>query len=195
MKKTIILIAVVLFSTFAVFISCENTIMETWWVDRDDSQSNSPDKEFIFQNISVITIEYVLFAGNQPEFNNPQAIDGASNLSTAQMESNQRVLDMAATMLREKPEYLVLLHGHANPVDGSPGELDELKQISTDRAISTSVALRTTFIGNGAFSADDINSRMRATGYGGGLTKGDSLHADVNRRVEVIIFTITVDEN
>jgi len=172
---------------FICFTTCnmENPIMEKWWVDPDPH-----DPYAFFQNIKVITIQYVIFAGNQTEFNNPTPGPGAStSLPVPTVNFNTAIIEMAAQLLNDNPEYRVMLHGHANPTTADPAEIPDLVSISMSRAISTSDALREEFKLKGGL-ANELNARMRIEGYGGGMTINDPNNPEVNRRVEVLIFTI-----
>jgi len=188
MKKRNFILAVILFTIACFcFTTCDfdNPIMEKWWIDDDENA---------FQSITVVTIEYVLFAGSQSGYNViAPASPGGTPLTPAQVTYNDKIIEMTAEMLKKNPEYLLLLHGHANPVDFNPQEEQELKDLSIARAKSTGNALREEFISIGG-NVSDLAARMRETGYGGGLTHdtGASDNASVNRRVEVIIFTIDV---
>ena len=190
--KTLIAIGLIVLAGFS-FTTCswENPIMETWWID-EATQT--------LQNIRVINIEYVIFAGNQTLYNDKDSIPAGlpSTLTTAQQAYNTSIINLTAKLLKNNADYRVILHGHANPTidaevdpQGAEDEIEELMTISISRANNTAVALREEFVNNFNGSVSNINSRMRATGYGGGLnvtSAGDQ--PSLNRRVEVIVFTI-----
>ena len=111
---------------------------------------------------------------------------------------------MTAGLLKDNPSYLVILHGHANPTKQRPAnskkevddEEEELIRISLARATDTARVLKDVFVNEHRGDENDIASRIRITGYGGALTmtKGSlgsvSGQPSLNRRVEVIVFTV-----
>jgi len=189
----LVVLCVIAIASYLSFTGCqmENPIMETWWDDRH--RELNPD--MAFQVLNVVTIHYVIFAGEQLEFNNPNpGIGGSSMLTPPQVQFNASIIDIAAEMLIDRPQYRVILHGNANPVLHTTDESIQLAQISLTRANNTAAALAAAFTTKGG-DINNLMGRMRTVGYGGGLTISDPLHADLNRRVEVIIFTVETQKN
>jgi len=179
------------------FTACqmENPIMEAWWQEQEAAAVAERGQQEIFQGIEVITIQYAIFAGGQTEFNNRYPGPGSSTeLQDEQVKFNTAIIANAALMLRNNPDFRIILHGNANPIDFTAEEIDELTQISLARAESTAIALSNEFRRIGG-SAANLMGRLRTVGFGGGLTVGDPLHPDLNRRVEVILFKITTQRN
>jgi outer membrane protein OmpA-like peptidoglycan-associated protein len=95
--------------------------------------------------------------------------------------------------LVDHSDYLMILHGHANPVTYSQTELAELMSISTARANAVNVELKTKF---SQLSGDVSNwdTRVSANGYGGekNLSVTNSTYAGLNRRVEMILVRVGI---
>ena len=131
MKKTNIFIIILTVLLVASFTGCEfqNPIMETWW------RTLNPIP-------MVRNIDFVVFAGDQTEYNNPNhGPNASSNLDIQETNHNNAVLIAMATLLKDNPDYRVLLQGHANPTTGLPDEIEELNRISYTRAKNTADAL------------------------------------------------------
>jgi len=189
----LVVLCVIAIASSVSFTGCqmENPIMERWW--EEHAREFSPDEAF--QILDVVTIHYVIFAGEQLEFNNPiPGMGGSSMLTPPQVQFNASIIDIAAEMLLDRPQYRVILHGNANPVLHTAEERIQLAQISLTRANNTAAALADAFTTKGG-DITNLMGRMRTVGYGGGLTISDPLHADLNRRVEVIIFTVETQSN
>jgi outer membrane protein OmpA-like peptidoglycan-associated protein len=94
-----------------------------------------------------------------------------------------------AEALKSK-DYMLILHGHANPVTGTAAEAVQLAQISLDRANSVKEKLKTVYTGD-----ESLDNRITTKGYGGMRnvsTTGSSAYSSLNRRVEAILFTIDI---
>jgi len=202
------------------FTACENPIIETWWKERGPEPEPDyhivikqlppeikyifievihtvvstlpPDKEVILQNLTVIDIEYIIFAGNSVEYNGPPGIAGGTALTAAQINTNNAYLDSMAQTLAANPDFLVIIHGHANPTEPGPGEpghdpdafaadLEDCKRIAKERADAVAERFKLKGI------ADD---RIKTNGFGGTRTIGDPSHPELNRRVEIIIISV-----
>ena len=154
-------------------------------------------ENMILQCIEIIGIEYIIFAGDSRTFNGPPVPPAVTPLSTEEIAYNISIVEGVAKMLKENKDYLVLLHGHANPTDFTQGELQELTQLSKDRADAVEVELKAEFIAQGGdlIQPDpdlDWDDRVSAKGYGGEKTLfgNNSPYTQLNRRVEVILFRI-----
>jgi len=204
------------------FTACENPIIETWWQEKSQEPEPEPDyhtvikqlppeiqyifievihtvvttlppdTDLILQNLTVIEIEYIIFAGNSVEYNGPPGPGGGTVLTTAQMNTNNAYLSSMRQTLTNNPNYIVVIHGHANPVLPGPGEpghdpdafaaeLVDCKRIAQERAD----AVAEQFTLNGVDAA-----RIKTNGFGGTRTIADPSHPELNRRVEVIIISI-----
>ena len=141
--------------------------------------------EILLQSIKIIDIEYIIFAGDSSVYNGPPGTSGGTSLTTQLMSSNDSIVNATVKTLSENPNSLVLLHGHANPVTGTQVEADELAILSLDRA--NAVAAKIT---EESPVALDLTGRMDTKGYASGGTIASTSNADLNRRVEVIIFEI-----
>ena len=139
----------------------------------------------LLQSIKIIDIEYVIFAGDSSKYNGPPGTSGGTVLTPQLMSTNDSIVSSTVKILSANPDSLVLLHGHANPVTGTQAEADELAILSLDRA--NAVAAKITEISPATL---DLTGRMDTKGYAGGGTVASASNADLNRRVEVIIFEI-----
>ena len=148
--------------------------------------------QVILQSIRIINIEYIIFSGNSEVYNGPPGPGAATNLTAQERASNDRIIASMAAMLDNNPSFLVILHGHANPVSFTPEELAELDQISRNRANAVKDALEKKFLDISGGVPIDSERRVSAVGYGGGnnISLPEGTYAGLNRRVEVILFEI-----
>ena len=148
--------------------------------------------EIILQNISIIDIEYIIFAGESSEFNGPPGIGGATMLTPQEKDSNTANVKVIAKALIN-PNYMLILHGNANPVTGNDIEKNELIRISNERAVSVAEALDVEYrkLPGGAAGVYP-SERVTTSGYGGerNLAGGSTPYAGLNRRVEIILFRV-----
>jgi len=159
-NKKLVLIFIMLI--FVCFTTCDmqNPIMEKWWVEPENEYiaiiKNIPYVEYIYetiyeqlpptvtaQNINIINIEFIVFSGDQIEYNVNAKSPAVSHTTAPERKSNEENIISMAKELRTnqgevktpgKSEYMIILHGHANPVLGTEAEKIELTQISTARA-------------------------------------------------------------
>ena len=197
------------------FTACQNPIIETWWQERgmdmpfleegyhtiikrlppqikyifvEVMNTIQAPGEVIIQSLDIIEIQYIIFAGNQTEYNNRQpAPPGTSWLTDAQFNTNRAYIASMVQTLRDNPDFFVVIHGHANPTlqPGQPGyELDlaDCERIAQERADSVAQE----------FESWGINaSRIKTNGFASNRPIADPTHPELNRRVEVIIVNIT----
>ena len=144
------------------FTTCQNEIMEKWWVKGDDDPeyialmkqlpilevvketvkeeiSLPPGK--VLQNIKIINIEYILFSGESFMYNGLPYAGATTNLTDAERKSNNTNILAMAEELRDFPQYQLILHGHANPVFGTDQEKGDLMLLSTNRALAVRAIL------------------------------------------------------
>jgi hypothetical protein len=152
---------------------------------------NQQPPQIILQTIQIIDIEYIIFAGNADQYNGPHGAGAATDLSAQEKSSNDASVSDMALALKDHPDYLIMLHGHANPTNFTDGEIGELKKLSEDRAKSVEAELRTRFktINDGL---DIEDTRVSVSGYGGekNLFGSNSVYAGLNRRVEMILVRV-----
>jgi flagellar motor protein MotB len=139
----------------------------------------------ILQSIKIIDIEYVIFAGDSSVYNGPPGTSGGTALTPQLMSTNNSIVSATVKTLSENPNSLVLLHGHANPVYNTPEEIAGLEELSKKRADAVAAEIT----GKSPASLN-LTGRMDTKGYAGGGTIASNSNADLNRRVEVIIFEI-----
>jgi len=154
---------------------------------------NLQPPQIILQTIQIIDIEYIIFAGNADQYNGPHGAGAATDLSAQEKSSNDASVSDMARALMDHPDYLIMLHGHANPTNFTDGEIGELKKLSEDRAKSVEAELRTQFKTiNGGIDIDD--TRVSVSGYGGekNLFGSNSVYAGLNRRVEMILVRVGI---
>ena len=260
-KNTFLVFILILFA-LAAFTTCENPILEKWWVDPEPNkpvqqQATEPDYEYIaitknvpmvvyetivetqyiyeeiyltlppsiqivyvdrpvppeilMQHITIVNIEFIIFSGDQTGYNIRAKAPATTHLTEQEQGANNAIIGQMKQALKDNSEYYLILHGHANPVFGTPEEIKELTDISTARAEAVRDAIAweydgytlplpstpppsTTTILKMAPS-HDLAGRMTTKGYGGGrnISGTSSSYAGLNRRVEAILFTIETD--
>jgi hypothetical protein len=148
--------------------------------------------QVILQTIDIIDIEYIIFSGDASAYNG-NSPSGGTSLSTQEKNTNDTIITAMAKALKDNPDYLVILHGHANPVTYSPTEIAELMSISTTRANAVDTALKAKFSDLGGNTAG-WGTRVSASGYGGekNLSVTNSTYAGLNRRVEMILVRVGI---
>jgi len=146
----------------------------------------------ILQSIHIIGIEYILFSGNAEVYNAPPGPGGASDLTAQERTSNDRIIDSMVQLLVDNPGFLIIFHGHANPVTFTPEELAELEVISLNRANSAADTLVRRYLDFSGGTPINDGRRVSAVGYGGvnNISLPEGTYAGLNRRVEVILFEI-----
>jgi len=138
----------------------------------------------LLQSIKIIDIEYIIFAGDSSVYNDPNPPNAGSALTAQAKATNNSIVNAAIKTLRDDPDCLVLLHGHANPVTGTQAETDELEALSLARADAVKAQIHSV--------ASDVDlGRIDTKGFAGeGNIVSSTSNADLNRRVEVIIFKL-----
>ncbi|MCL2705204.1 MAG: hypothetical protein FWE72_03240 [Spirochaetaceae bacterium] len=149
---------------FVCFTTCDmqNPIIEKWWVEEENEYIGIikpiPYIEYIYetiteyvpqpptvtaQNINIINIEFIVFSGDQEQYNINAKAPAVTHTTGAERKSNEVNIIAMAEELRAnqgetktpgKSEYMIILHGHANPVYGTEAEKIELEKISKARA-------------------------------------------------------------
>jgi hypothetical protein len=143
--------------------------------------------EIWLQSISIVDIEYIIFSGDATAYNVNSPTPGGTSLTTQEKATNTDIVNVMADALKNA-DYMLILHGHANPVYGTPAEAEELKQISLARADSVKERLIGLYTGD-----EPLDNRITTKGYGGERNvsvSGSSAYSSLNRRVEAILFTI-----
>jgi hypothetical protein len=143
--------------------------------------------QILLQSISIIDIEYIIFSGDATAYNVNSPTPGGTSLTTQEKATNDDIVNVMAQMLRNQ-NYMLILHGHANPVTGTAAEAVQLTQISLDRANAVRDRLKSLY--TDGVSLDD---RITTKGYGGERNvtmTGSSATSSLNRRVEAILFMI-----
>jgi hypothetical protein len=150
--------------------------------------------QIILETIDIVDIEYIIFAGNATSYNGPHAPGATTDLTAQEKSSNDATIAAMAQSLKDHPDYLMILHGHANPTSSNPSEVEDLMTISKARADAVNVVLKAKFTQLGG-DASNWDTRVSAKGYGGekNLTVTDSTYSGLNRRVEMILVRIGVD--
>jgi outer membrane protein OmpA-like peptidoglycan-associated protein len=144
-------------------------------------------QQIILQSISIVDIEYIIFSGDATTYNANSPTSGGTSLTSQERATNDDIVNVLAQMLRNA-DYMLILHGHANPVTGTLAEASQLDQISLARANAVKTKLETIYSGG-----VPLDTRITTKGYGGVRTvstTGTSSTSSLNRRVEAILFTI-----
>jgi hypothetical protein len=151
----------------------------------------------IFQSIKIIGIEYIIFAGDSSVFNGAHGASANTNLTDQETAYNTSTVQTMAELMKANPDYIAMLHGHANPVTFTDGEKSDLIKLSNDRANAVRQVLMADYNkldGNkpAAFENPDLKDRVSCSGYGGEkvLFGNNTQYTALNRRVEMILFQI-----
>lgn len=229
MNKNTRLFLCLLLLLCASFVACnwDNPILEKWWVDPKPAEpeyiyagilKNIPVTQYIYetiietvvewkdlppsevlQSIEIIGIEYIIFSGDQPSYNGDAGTTSGTSLLPTEKDYNDRTIEAVAQALVDNSDYLIMLHGHANPTTFTQGETLELGTLSKSRADSVKAKLdsviKTTSLTSGGASPYPAGlppDKITVSWYGGGKTLfgNNSLYTALNRRVEMIIFRI-----
>jgi hypothetical protein len=146
------------------------------------------------QSITIVDIEYIIFSGDATAYNVNSPTPGGTSLTAQEKTTNDDIVNVMAQMLRNK-DYMLILHGHANPVTGTAAEAVQLTQISLDRADSVKDKIETAYAEAGGTEA--LDNRITTKGYGGVRNvsmPGSSAYSSLNRRVEAILFAIDTEQ-
>jgi hypothetical protein len=145
--------------------------------------------EILLQSISIVDIEYIIFSGDATVYNDKSPTPGGTSLTTQEKATNDDIVNVMAEALKNT-DYMLILHGHANPVTGTASEANELTQISLARADSVKSKLESIYTG------EPLTNRITTKGYGGARNvsvSGSSVYSSLNRRVEAILFIIDTE--
>ena len=213
----------------ACFTTCkwENPVMEKWWTEPkpEDPEyiyvgllKNIPVSQTIYetiietvvewkdlppsevlQSIEIIGIEYIIFSGDQALYNANSPTAGGTSLQPEEKAYNDSTIAAVAKALVDNSDYMIMLHGHANPTTFTEGEIGDLMTLSLNRAKSVEtklneVIIATSPIGGGSspYPSGLPAEKITVSGYGGEKTLfgNNTLYTALNRRVEMILFRI-----
>jgi len=151
----------------------------------------------ILQSIKIIGIEYVIFAGDSSVVNGPHGPSAQTDLTDQEKAYNLSIINEMANQLKNNPSYIIMLHGHANPVNFTEGEQSDLTTLSNNRATDVRRVLMADYNildGNqpAAYENPNLKDRVSCSGYGGErvLFGNNTSYTALNRRVEMILFEI-----
>jgi hypothetical protein len=176
---------------------------------------NAPDGTTVFQTIRPITTQFIIFAGGSSEFNGGPATGSYSPIPDPLIQTNTAIALEIVALLKRNPEYWVNFHGHANPITPTDlSEIAELEELSLDRARAVREHFRNIFVEAvgelhcphlpnsppedcDCYGCTNFNRRTRAFGFGGEHMQidNDGSMAYLNRRVEIIVFTIETHQD
>jgi len=151
--------------------------------------------QLVLQTISVIDIEYIIFSGDASAYNGDSPTKGGTSLSAQEKTTNNNTVSAMAKAFKDNPDYMMILHGHANPTDpNDPNEVATLETLSLARAKAVEAVLKTNFVNLGGNTAN-WDDRVSTKGYGGenNLSVTNSTYAGLNRRVEMILVRVGVE--
>jgi hypothetical protein len=157
--------------------------------------SQQPAK-MILQSIKIIGIEYVIFAGDSPVVNGPPVAPATTQLTSQEKAYNTSTIGYMAQLLKENPDYIIMLHGHANPTTFTDGEKSELTTLSNNRANDVRRVLMSEYNKldgqSASYENPNLTDRVSCSGYGGEKTLfgNNTTYTALNRRVEMILFEI-----
>jgi len=151
--------------------------------------------QIILQTLNIVDIEYIIFAGSANQYNGPPGPGANTSLTAQEKSSNDVSVSGIAKALKNNANYLIMLHGHANPTTlNDPDEIGDLMKLSEDRAKAVEAELRKQYKAiNGGTDIDD--SRVTVSGYGGekNLFGQNTAYTALNRRVEMILVWVGVN--
>jgi len=137
----------------------------------------TPPPREVIRTIMITLVEYILFGGDTPVFN--EGIDADARAL------NELVIDNVAKVLNENPDFVVRIEGHANPVTRVPEEIQELLTLSEARANEVAGLLK-------ARGVDE--EQIVIIAYGGTrILATDHDHWNINRRVEMMVIKGTAE--
>jgi len=158
----------------------------------------SQPPQMIFQCINPIDIEFIIFAGDSSTVNGPPGSGANTSLTPQETAYNTSTIKEMAKLLRDNPTYIILLHGHANPVLGTIDEKIQLASLSMNRANDVKRVLQDEYNSLPTNPLNpDFNKRISCSGYGGEKTlfASNTSYSALNRRVEMILFEIVTKTN
>ena len=209
MNKKIKLFLMILFAG-SVFMTCdyENGLIRTWWEEENENEYEYvgilkyvPTIEYIYdsvvdikpnvqlQELNIIVIEYILFSGDQHLYNSDAKPPSVSSITEINKINNDLFVHSIANELKDNPEFLIILHGHANPSSFTEGEIEELMWLSRKRAEEVNNELKTIY-NSFPDPKPPLDERVSVRGYGGERTQSSGTNASLNRRVEMILIEI-----
>jgi len=131
----------------------------------------------VIRRIMISQVEYIIFGPDISRFNVGIDADARS--------LNEMVINHIVQVLRENPNYLIRIEGHANPVTHEQSEIEELTALSAARANEVARILRSRGI---------RNEQMVVVVHGGTrVLATDHDHWNMNRRVELIIIQVDIE--
>ena len=111
-------------------LSCKNSIMEQWWEEPSslgyDPIFKTLPPETMQQELTIIGIEYILFAEASREYNGDSPRAGSTNLSDVEKEANDTAIATMVKALDDNPDYIIILYGHARPATSNLNEIQDL---------------------------------------------------------------------
>jgi len=128
----------------------------------------------VVKKLLITQIEYILFAADISRFN--------AGIDADARALNQLTLDHVAHILTENPDFRIRIEGNANPVTGSPEEVQYLTALSENRANEIARLLKE----RGVKDEQLIVIAFGTTR----VIAHDRPHWNMNRRVELIIFQL-----
>jgi hypothetical protein len=153
--------------------------------------------QMILQSIRIIGIEYVIFAGDSPVVNGPPVAPATTQLTAQERAYNTSTIENMAKLLIDEPDYIIMLHGHANPTSFTDGEKNDLIKLSNNRATDVRRVLMSEYNKldsnkPAAYENPNLKDRVSCSGYGGEKTLfgNNTTYTALNRRVEMILFEI-----
>jgi len=136
-----------------------------------------PPPSEIIKRVMITQVEYIIFAPDRYRFNEYLDADARS--------LNELVINHVAQILRDNPNYLVRVEGHANPVSHEPGEIEELAVLSANRANEVARLLMARGV---------KEEQIVLIFYGGSrIIASDRDHWNMNRRVELIVVEVNTN--
>jgi len=153
--------------------------------------------QLVLQTLSVIDIEYIIFSGDASAYNGDAPTKSGTSLTAQEKTTNNNTISAMAKAYKDNPDYLMILHGHANPTNpNDPTEVATLKTLSEARAKAVEAILKTNVINIGG-NTSDWDKRLSTQGYGGENnlvgSVNNSTYAGLNRRVEMILVRVGVE--
>ena len=133
----------------------------------------------IVKRIMITSVEYIIFAGDIGRYN--------IGIDRDAQGLNELVLNSIAQFLKDNPDCVVRIDGHANPVTTNPSEAEELAMLSRQRSLAVADQLRQRGI---------ADSQMAIIYHGGEKTvvpQSDTEHRNRNRRVELVLMQVETD--
>jgi outer membrane protein OmpA-like peptidoglycan-associated protein len=144
-------------------------------LSRKTKYEKIPSSSEIIKHIIISSVDSIMFGPDTEQYN--------VNIGQDARELNETVLNSIEKTLKENPDFLVRIEGHANPVTNDPAEADSLMRLSRMRADTIAGKLKEKGV---------TEEQMVIVAFGGTKTITNDTR-NMNRRVELMIIQVNTN--